>query len=244
MDKGTSPMVNAFHSLTIEWGRAAMGRKPPSGFRVLENRFDACCNVGFLNLMRWSWTYIMSSAYYFTSRRCATMQVYIVYGIAFWCSFGAFAVVQAYRILQHHAGRFLGPLLRKWFLYATAFPRRSGSSDCTILGALILIAYVVGNAYSASVGNPSREELIKRLGKLCLINMVPLFLGGRTSYLVDKGLSISLSHYHFMHRWVGRVCLAHGLAHGALRAVENIRGISGIEIAVSKPCSNQTRPYI
>lgn len=103
-----------------------------------------------------------------------------------------------------------------------------------MLAAFTLTTYVVGHAYCAFMGTPSREQLIKRLGKLCLINMTPLFLGGRTSYLVDKGLGVGLSNYYFMHRWVGRVCLIHGLSHRVLRAIDNMSRVGGVEIAVSK----------
>lgn len=161
------------------------------------------------------------------------MEVYVVYSIAFGCFFAAFVFLQIVRRLKHRTGRFIETHLRKWLLYMIFFPRRAGSSDCTVLDMVVLLSYLAGNAYCAFSRVSSREELAERLGKLCLVNIVPLYLGGRTSYIVDKWFGVDLSAYYFMHRWIGRVCLAHGLAHGALYGTENLNRVRGIEIAVS-----------
>lgn len=172
------------------------------------------------------------------------MRVYNVYAISFACVFGVVILSQIYRVLKPRARKLARPFLRKWFLYALVFPRRSGSSDCTVLTAVALLAYVGGNTFCALSGISTRKELAERLGKLSLINMVPLYLGGRTNYIADKALGMSLSRYHFMHRWVGRVCLAHGLAHGTIRLIEGTASIDGIGIAVSESRNQQTLSHV
>lgn len=160
------------------------------------------------------------------------MRVDVTYAISLGVLFGACLLFQIFRILRSQARQALQPLVRKWLLYTTVFKRQSGSSDCNILSAIILICFIGGNIYGAVWGISSEAELSRRLGNLCLINLMPLFLGGRTSYIVDQVLRVDLSNYLLMHRWVGRICLVHGLSHGVLIFAKDITKLGGIEIAV------------
>lgn len=162
------------------------------------------------------------------------MELHVAYAIAFGCFFAIFIIFQTFERLRRRTSRIIESFLRKWLLYAVLIPRRAGSSDCTVLAMVILLSYAAGNAYCAFSGVSSREDLTQRLGKLSLINIIPLYMGGRTSYFVDKWLGVDLSPYHFMHRWIGRVCLIHGLTHAALHSIESIDKVRGVEIAVSK----------
>jgi hypothetical protein len=54
--------------------------------------------------------------------------------------------------------------------------------------------------------------VIRRSGLLCLINLVPLMLGGRMNFVLDH-CGISLSDFAITHRWLGWLCIAQGIMH-------------------------------
>ena len=59
------------------------------------------------------------------------------------------------------------------------------------------------------------HDLISRTGVMASINMVPLFLGGRTNIMVDI-LGVSVHSYYLAHHWIGRVVVVQGLIHAGL----------------------------
>ena len=65
------------------------------------------------------------------------------------------------------------------------------------------------------LGIQSTTDLISRTGVMASINMVPLFLGGRTSIVVDL-LGVSMHSYYLAHHWIGRVVAVQGLIHAIL----------------------------
>lgn len=50
---------------------------------------------------------------------------------------------------------------------------------------------------------------------MAIINMVPLFLGGRTNPVADA-LGISIQSYYFAHNWIGRVAIVEALIHSVI----------------------------
>ncbi|CZR64892.1 uncharacterized protein PAC_14792 [Phialocephala subalpina] len=70
------------------------------------------------------------------------------------------------------------------------------------------------------------------------INMVPLFLGGRTSFIADR-LGIPLHVYYLAHHWIGRMAVFEGILHTALAftsldAVDRAHSlISGLALVVA-----------
>jgi len=62
------------------------------------------------------------------------------------------------------------------------------------------------------LGIKTRSDLISRSGLMASINLIPLFLGGRTNVLASF-LGISLHTYYLAHHWVGRVVIIQGLIH-------------------------------
>jgi hypothetical protein len=57
--------------------------------------------------------------------------------------------------------------------------------------------------------------LILRSGMMASVNMIPLFLGGRTNPLVD-GLGVPLHVYYLVHHWVGRMVILQSFIHAIL----------------------------
>ncbi|KAI0836083.1 hypothetical protein F5Y06DRAFT_274157 [Hypoxylon sp. FL0890] len=88
-------------------------------------------------------------------------------------------------------------------------------SKVTRLQAGLLLIYVSINAMVLVLFLKNTVELKQRAALVSILNMVPLFLGGRTSPLADLG-NISLHTYYYWHVWVGRVAAIQSLLHAGL----------------------------
>lgn len=126
--------------------------------------------------------------------------------------------------------RFL-TLLSKWLFYTVILPRCRGSSNITVFAVVLIGLFILGNIAVSAVGIQSRTDLAQRLARLALINVIILFLGGRTNLFADKVLRCSFPNYYLLHRWIGRVTLLEVIVHGSLMCLE-IRNIQPLEIAV------------
>ncbi|KAE9373852.1 hypothetical protein N431DRAFT_466106 [Stipitochalara longipes BDJ] len=96
--------------------------------------------------------------------------------------------------------------------YRLVLARRYWSS-ITLLEALIFSIYLIVNSVLMSWGVlHSLAAFTSRARALALINMIPLFLGGRTNFLADS-LGIPLHTYYLAHHWIGRVVVLQSLLH-------------------------------
>jgi hypothetical protein len=101
---------------------------------------------------------------------------------------------------------------------------RSSNVKHLTLGAtrvqiLTLLVYGAANIGILFIG--FREQLSTRLATMMEVNMIPLFLGGRTSFLCNYGLRIPLPMYHFLHHWIGLVVICQGLLHAILASLDH-----------------------
>ncbi|KAH0545347.1 hypothetical protein FGG08_000646 [Glutinoglossum americanum] len=100
--------------------------------------------------------------------------------------------------------------------------------------AIVLLAYVVVNGICMGIGVRNTKDLMLRSGMMASVNIVPLFLGGRTSFLAN-GIGIPLHTYYLAHHWVGRTAIIQGLLHASLAILSsNTVGkhiISGLVVA-------------
>lgn len=107
---------------------------------------------------------------------------------------------------------------KRWFYQELWYPlfihRRYWGSVSRGQG-LFVTAYIVMNGFCMGLGIQSTTDLISRTGVMASVNMVPLFLGGRTSIVVDL-LGVSVHSYYLAHHWIGRVVVVQGLIHAAL----------------------------
>ena len=151
-------------------------------------------------------------------------------------------------ILFHHLTRFLPFLYRRTWYFSTKYvayplvwPRMCGST--TRMQALFLLLYVVWNVIFLVIDvHQNRIVLVQsvqkystRLGIMASINMIPLFLGGRTSSLAD-GLGVPLHAYYLVHHWVGRVVVFQGLLHAILvlgSGTTDVSIASGITVGIA-----------
>lgn len=90
----------------------------------------------------------------------------------------------------------------------TITKRHRGSTDYTVASVLAIVVLLVGNGVATfyRAGDPLRLE--SRLGELASLNLVPLFIAGRTMFVVQLLCGISARQYSILHRWLGWVCLA------------------------------------
>jgi hypothetical protein len=117
--------------------------------------------------------------------------------------------------------------------YRLILARRYWSS-ITLLEALIFSLYLIVNGILMGLGVRSFTALSSRAGALAVINMIPLFLGGRTSFLADS-LGIPLHTYYLAHHWIGRVVILQSLLHLIPNLVSRAtRTVAGILVSPIK----------
>ncbi len=130
--------------------------------------------------------------------------------------------------------------LFKHVFYPALFERRNNGFDTvTRLHALIILTYIVANGILLGIRTHSAADLRSRASTLAMINMIPLFFGGRMNFWIDY-LGIRLRTYYLMHRWVGRMVVLQGLLHTGLAISASSRwdrdrlSITG---TIVRPCS-------
>lgn len=101
--------------------------------------------------------------------------------------------------------------------------RVRGSGDYTVSVVLQIVILITANAVLSTIFVSNLDDLGVRLGIIALVNVMPLFLGGRTSLIADKVFGVSLPWYNMIHNWIGRICMMQALVHGLLR----LSGMSG-----------------
>ena len=121
--------------------------------------------------------------------------------------------------------------ISKCMVYPLVIQRRYWAS-ITVAHAIFLLAYAITNGVCMGIAVKNSKDLMVRSGMMAMINLVPLFLGGRTSALADRLLGIPLHTYYIAHHWIGRVAVIQGVLHAILALTSNnavdMRAISGI----------------
>lgn len=100
--------------------------------------------------------------------------------------------------------------------YQLAIPRRYWAS-VTVLQVIIFIFYIAANILALLLKVKSASEAMTRAGVVAVVNLVPLFFGGRTSFIADW-LGISIHSYYLAHHWIGRMVVVESLIHVILAA--------------------------
>jgi hypothetical protein len=136
------------------------------------------------------------------------------YAIAF---AGVTACLLSYRV-GSIASEFLVSRFKALALRTIAYPlliRRRYWTSVTRLQAATIGSYYIINGFCMGLGIKNTTDLIARSGTMASINLIPLFLGGRTSMLANF-LGISLHTYYLAHHWIGRLVIIQSLLHVAL----------------------------
>jgi hypothetical protein len=118
----------------------------------------------------------------------------------------------------------------KYVCYAILVRRRYWGS-VTWLQSILLSGYVIANGFAMGLDIHNIQDLIRRTGLMATVNMVPLFLGGRTSVLAQF-MGISIHSYYLFHHWIGRIVAIQGMLHfGLLVATGQVNGIGAFQIS-------------
>ncbi|KAF1826849.1 uncharacterized protein K489DRAFT_427309 [Dissoconium aciculare CBS 342.82] len=124
-----------------------------------------------------------------------------------------------------------------------AVVRRRGSGDFSVGDGLQLIILAVGNIIACFLQPDQTLQL--RLGRIAIMNLIPLFLGSRSNVFAELLLGLSPHWYGLMHRWLGRIFLVEAIAHALLHLATAQWQLSLVQILVRllwqplKPCANR-----
>lgn len=140
---------------------------------------------------------------------------------------------RAYQLLTLKARERLFSIFSKWAFYTIIVPRQKGSSDVSVIAGCLILLMFMGNIAGSIVAIRNRTELSIRLARLFAINLTVLFVGGRSSFIIDKILRWPMAEYYLFHRWVGRISILEALVHGILQSAESRSSLSKMNVAVS-----------
>jgi hypothetical protein len=82
----------------------------------------------------------------------------------------------------------------------------------------------------------SLSDLMIRSGSIALVNIIPLFLGGRRSFAPGR-MGIPLHVYYLAHHCIGRMVILQGALHGILAVTVDqpwkfdMKTVSGITVS-------------
>lgn len=136
------------------------------------------------------------------------------YGIALGALFAFLLLYRTGSVASHFLIARFSVLALKHVSYPLLFRRRYYSSVSRIQATLVC-SYFLINGFSMGLGIKTRSDLMIRSGVMASINIIPLFLGGRTSVLANF-VGISLHTYYIGHHWVGRIVILQGILYVGL----------------------------
>jgi predicted ferric reductase len=89
-----------------------------------------------------------------------------------------------------------------------------GSSSITRFEMLLFVLFLASNVLSVVIGFKD-SSIMKRMGLMSVINLVPLALGGRMNFIASR-CKIRPQTYERIHRWVAKVAIVEGLLHSSM----------------------------
>ncbi|KAH8678526.1 hypothetical protein BX600DRAFT_431799 [Xylariales sp. PMI_506] len=103
-----------------------------------------------------------------------------------------------------------------------------------ILHACVLLGYITANGIILGYTSNEIRSLQRSSAQLALINLIPLFSGGRTSMLFDR-IGLSMQAYHTIRRWTGGIGIAEAFIHCGIAMHRDLTYLSssGVPIIVS-----------
>ncbi|KAL5401100.1 hypothetical protein PMIN04_013131 [Paraphaeosphaeria minitans] len=146
------------------------------------------------------------------------MHLLSIYALSFASAVIVLFIWTIWRLIDRSTRTAIVLFIRKRLLYALVMRRLRTSSDISVLAGLNLLLFGAANVTACTLWVPNPAEIAKRCGTLFIINVIPLYLGGRTNYIADRIFRLQLNEYALLHRWIGRICVVQGLVHGFLNA--------------------------
>lgn len=105
--------------------------------------------------------------------------------------------------------------LLKHIFYPQIHPLIRGTSKTTRFEAILIGSFLVGNVLCTSLGIKSPSDFVKRTALVSVINIIPLFLGGRINTIVSFS-RVKYEPYARIHRWLGRIAIVECIVHSTL----------------------------
>ncbi|KAF2439148.1 hypothetical protein P171DRAFT_132259 [Karstenula rhodostoma CBS 690.94] len=155
------------------------------------------------------------------------MQLLTIYILCLASTIAASCIWRSWRLLDNPT---IWSFLRRQFLYTLLCRRLRTSSDINVLAGINLLVFGAANITACTLWIQNPAELGKRCGTLFIVNVIPLYLGGRTNFLIDKVFRLQLNEYSLLHRWLGRVCVMQGLLHGVLSGTMSSLSVAEITL--------------
>ncbi|KAI0965373.1 hypothetical protein F4678DRAFT_485327 [Xylaria arbuscula] len=104
---------------------------------------------------------------------------------------------------------------KRHILYPLVFPRRVHFGSVTRLDVILLVFFLGVNGLVVGWKPNQQEAISRKASQMALLNIVPLFLGGKTNPLLSF-VGIPLSKYYFAYHWFGRVATVEAFIHVGL----------------------------
>lgn len=139
------------------------------------------------------------------------MNIIQLYSIIFGSFLALYPLLRIVRLFVQLVLPRLAVSFARYVRYPLVLKRQRWMS-VTRLELLVFIGYLVANLVSLCLSVRSAEDFQRRSAVVAVINVTPLFVGGRTNPLADR-LGVSLPTYYLCHHWIGRVAMLEGLIH-------------------------------
>lgn len=160
------------------------------------------------------------------------MLVTVVYAVSYASAMGLLLVWKLSQLLTTQAREHIFSTFAKFLVFSVVLPRMNGSTDITVLTGFLIVLFVVANVVGSAIFVQSQSELSTRLARMCITNLVVLFLGGRSNPLVDRIFRLSNAEYHLLHHWIGRIAVVEGMTHATLVIIKRRLATSALDISV------------
>ncbi|KAI0191344.1 hypothetical protein F4808DRAFT_443927 [Astrocystis sublimbata] len=148
------------------------------------------------------------------SRSPATLELPEYYGLYLGLGFilllahPAFSLI---RTLWKRAGYRLGAV---WYLLLPAWS--FGQGIVHVYEAALLCLFLIANALAIAVGSSnSTPEVIRRLGQVAVINLIPILLGAQMNHIANV-CGVHYERYSRAHHWLAVVFTAEAILHTVL----------------------------
>ena len=161
------------------------------------------------------------------------MDARVGYAIAIGCIFAILIGLQL-AALGLRARKYVASWLQKNIGQTLVWKRRRGSTDYTVGSLIAIMLLVAGNGVASFYRAGDPQKLETRLAELASLNLVPLFLAGRSTLIVQLLCGMSARQYSLFHRWLGWICVAQMSGHLCLGMARQGWHADYMTIAVSR----------
>ena len=127
------------------------------------------------------------------------MQLVFIYFISFIAALGALVLWKLLYFINALKYRLVSLFLYKKLVYILITKWQKGSLDLSIFITLYILLYIVVNLVISVFRVLSRTKFVKYYSSLFIINIIPLYMGGRISLFNNKVLQFNLSQYSLLY---------------------------------------------